>query len=947
MNHDKENVDPDGLTGILKHDENKTMPILYNNRLAPLTKVNRRVSFAPEVTLHKIDFIPHQSRRETIGHGPSPLQGQELVQKLPEKTVAEIGQPILADSSDEEIEQTVENNADDINSANDSDSDMELTEPMKPIKVDEMELTDSFTRVKLNELFPQYKPSSDSSPSKVKVNTVVEDEMDFTESLPKIKIQSIINEDSAKQDETMEMTQPLSKINNALSTINENDESDMEITKPLSKISPHLVESSESRLNQEQNVDHPNPSDSQDHMEFTQTLSTITANEPKVQDTQSQEMEITQPLSTIRTTDTTTGREIAESETTEKGTTETETENENENEPELETVMEPSPTLQQNVQTDSIQLSTEQAIEIADLKPSELPNVDKSNTPDKGLKESPTEADEEMELTQPASSIPKSNRTSIDSREITPQFPDIQIPIPEELNKKRLSDYEDLQLHKQPKIVNAFDSETLSVPLADVSNDSIQLDDHDEELYKDYKNVSLSQFLYDIGITFYDDLEIDKLERFSLSNEIKDFTFDDYVRGNNNVLIYSLFKFMNKELSKNITDGKNLYQELNTSVLDNNPKLFKEFYTSDENDKILIKLDFLLIKDLSRLETKKLWYNWRMQLIENLMIQLNAKHEYLVQDEMIIANTLKELKQKHRNHVNKFEELKHRLRKKLEFKTSYDNYSSADMNNIKQELSELRDNIINTKTSITKKLDQISDVNEQIGEVDRTVEGLQNEIDTLEKIIQDSKNYELKEIKILNFNFKLLQELTAIKYLQKDQESIYFKYKDFKIEINAVQLNFQVSVLNNNFRNKWLATYVIRLSKEMQTSPEFSQLPFLNKCIQLKTMVNNFMALDGDVFRLSIKYPIVNQPLTVVNDRNEDSIKFVSKYFNKNYKINLQFTIKLKDLISYPPKTMVKGELIKTNSGFTDKLTDDKLAHDYIHDCHLPNKLFQNLEMLI
>lgn len=899
--HDKENVDPDvgrsNLTGILKNDENKTMPIMSNVTSEESTKLklNRRVSFAPEVTLHKIDFVPQQ-RRETIG--PIPSYSSENSDELdPYESVSEVdrnGKPILSDSSDEEDNERItdntninENNSHDVN---DNDSDMELTEPVRPLKVDEMELTDSFTRVKLNELIPNYKSSNENSPSRMKVNTVVEEEMDFTESLPRITVQSVINDDT---EETMEMTQPLSKINrDSLSTINENDETDMEITKPLTKINVAPTEQ------QDQQQQDQSPADqSEEPMEMTQSISTVTkdsiSNQPTTnsQDSvsaedQTQSMEMTQPLSNIQV---------------------------------------PEPQTQEETQ----EMEMTQPISKIQIPQSEPMSTEPEPSAAQETVDTPTGTESSTsKVSEPAY-----------SREATPQFPDIQIPIPAELRNKRLSEYDEVQPHKIPKL---SDAETVSVPLADVSNGSINLDEDDEELYKDYKNVTLSQFLYDIGITFYDDLEIDKLERFSLSNEVKDFTFDDYVRGNNNLLVYSLFKFMNKELSKNIVDGKKLYTELNDSILDNNPKLFKEFYSSNQNDKILIKLDFLLIKDLSRLETKKIWYNWRIQLIENLIIQLNEKHESLIQDEIIIKDTLSKLKTQFDEHMLKLDQLKFKLNKKLEFKTSYDNYSQADIKNIKQELLELKGAIEKNKETITKKLNQLSETNKETEELDHTISSLQTEIEALETTIQDTKNYELKEIKILNFNFKLLQCLSSIKYLQKDSESLYFQYEDFKIEINVNEMKFKLSLVNNKFHNKWLPTFIIKLSNELQTQPEFNQLTFHEKCLQLKRIINNFTTLDKDMFKLSIKFPLINQ-----SDITGDSIKFMSKYVNTNYKINLCFTIQLTDLLNYPPNASIKGTIIKTTKGFNEPLTSDLIANDYKTDCHVSNNLFHDFKLSI
>jgi kinetochore protein Spc7/SPC105 len=73
-----------------------------------------------------------------------------------------------------------------------------------------------------------------------------------------------------------------------------------------------------------------------------------------------------------------------------------------------------------------------------------------------------------------------------------------------------------------------------------------------------------------------------------------------------------------RELKKYISGGRSVVRELEAVILEENPALFREYISAAPDVKILMDNQFKNVKTQSRLLSKEMWYNWRMDLLKEL-----------------------------------------------------------------------------------------------------------------------------------------------------------------------------------------------------------------------------------------------------------------------------------------------------------------------------------------
>ncbi|CAH6718983.1 hypothetical protein CLIB1444_01S18866 [[Candida] jaroonii] len=870
----KENEDP--------HQGNKTMPIMGSHRNS--LKLNRRVSFAPEVTLHKFDFIP---RRETIGYLPSHHS---------------------SDSFSDNVSDSVE-------TVNETHSQPSETADVDKDEESDIEITESFTKVKL------HSPRKFLSPSKYKIITSVGDDSDL-DTLPKISIENI-EEDMEftepigfsekvkdmevgqvqRVEEDMEFTQPVniqSNVEKVIEQVQEsiddepeemeftqpvslqavteeagirNVEEEMEFTQPISKNSVEHIESIPEEdemeftqpISKDQVMQSSQPVSQNEDMEFTQPVNSIQVAQP-LQETSQEEMEFTQPVQIKDfVTPRTSMHSVSSKETT----------------PHFPDVQIPIPQEFSNKRLSDFEEEKDYKLRKIEEEKQEKEREQIEQKRQRIEREQERHRIERQEREE-RQRIEREERHRIERQEREER----QRKERQEREEKQRKEREEKQRQerereqeKQRVEQERKDKENLinhvitsKIPLADITNESVdEIDD------PNYTNVTLTQFLNDLGIQFLDDLQMNYYEKPS-NVSTEDITFNDYVKGTGKLSIFSLLKFSNEEMAKSIEQGKTLFKELDESILTNNPKFFKDFYSSSEEEKSSMTTAFLLTKEFSRLKAKKIFCNWRIQLIEKLIMDLNTKIEDLTNDKVILLSNLTIINEEYNENFQKYELLNQRYLKLKAIEKAYNNYSLEERQEIKSQILEYKQDIINKNENIQQSTEKIKEIDDKILHQKSSIDHLKQEIIQKQKLMEDNKIYEINEIKSLNLKFKLLQKITSIEYLSKTDQFISFNFNDFKIEINFENNNeIRLSLLKNNYLNEWLSHIVIKQFNKI------TGLNFFDKCRKLKEIIDNVKKIDLDIYKISCKFPIINES-------NED-ISFTIKYFKGAVKINVKIDI--------------------------------------------------------
>lgn len=115
-----------------------------------------------------------------------------------------------------------------------------------------------------------------------------------------------------------------------------------------------------------------------------------------------------------------------------------------------------------------------------------------------------------------------------------------------------------------------------------------------------------------------------------------------------------LYQHSCHELKKYIHEGRKIVREIEAETFDVNPPLFREYMSASPDVKTLMDNQFKNVKTHARLQSKAMWYEWRMKLQEGLkegLLQTSAgmdKDEKLLDKQQVLLDSaLPALREKH------------------------------------------------------------------------------------------------------------------------------------------------------------------------------------------------------------------------------------------------------------------------------------------------------------
>ncbi|KZT55868.1 Spc7-domain-containing protein [Calocera cornea HHB12733] len=109
-----------------------------------------------------------------------------------------------------------------------------------------------------------------------------------------------------------------------------------------------------------------------------------------------------------------------------------------------------------------------------------------------------------------------------------------------------------------------------------------------------------------------------------------------------------------QELKKNITTSQETVNSFDEQVEKNNPLLFREYMTANEEERPLMEGQLKIMKAHARLCAKEKWYQWRQGLIQDLqntvtehLTKLQEDHEFIQKTQAHLGASLPELRARH------------------------------------------------------------------------------------------------------------------------------------------------------------------------------------------------------------------------------------------------------------------------------------------------------------
>ncbi|KZF24172.1 Spc7-domain-containing protein [Xylona heveae TC161] len=236
-------------------------------------------------------------------------------------------------------------------------------------------------------------------------------------------------------------------------------------------------------------------------------------------------------------------------------------------------------------------------------------------------------------------------------------------------------------------------------------------------------------------------------------------SFDDHVAaGTCTVPMLQVYQKSCNELKNKLSDGRNTIQYIEARSSEDNPPLFEEYTSAPPDIKSIMDNQLKNMKTYARLQSKRTWYEWRMNLLKPAKSDLESTLEGLATDEKAIASQEKLLQPvlptlfEKRTALEKTEQ---------ELRTRAEELAKCDL----QELRNVRDRLVDAQSDLEEQTRLLEELQSQMREVEDTQADL---LDRKAKVLEDTaqaektreecRGYESSEIISLEAEVQALEQ---------------------------------------------------------------------------------------------------------------------------------------------------------------------------------------------
>ncbi|KAI5287763.1 hypothetical protein KEM54_005759 [Ascosphaera aggregata] len=250
--------------------------------------------------------------------------------------------------------------------------------------------------------------------------------------------------------------------------------------------------------------------------------------------------------------------------------------------------------------------------------------------------------------------------------------------------------------------------------------------------------------------------------RTSRDNPDKEVTFvDRVVAGATTLPLLEMYQHSCRELKNYISEGRNIIRSIEEETFAENPPLFREYLSAPPDVRALMDNQFRNVKTNARLQSKAMWYEWRMKLLDGLKQGLDKHVEDMEHDEAIISeqeklvdNALPNLLEER----SKLEDEVGKLRRKVEELQSVD----------REEILATRSKLVDADKRLASRREELEQTQAQLDEIADTVRSaaemkadMLKEIEEGERLLAERRVCGLQEMRQLKASVRALEKKTG------------------------------------------------------------------------------------------------------------------------------------------------------------------------------------------
>ena len=216
-----------------------------------------------------------------------------------------------------------------------------------------------------------------------------------------------------------------------------------------------------------------------------------------------------------------------------------------------------------------------------------------------------------------------------------------------------------------------------------------------------------------------------------------------------------------RELKKYISEGRKIIREIEEDTLENNPALFREYVTAPQDVRIIMDNQFRNMKTHARLQSKAMWYQWRMQINDGLKKGLVRHVEDLTADKEIIESQETLLEQVVPSLTQQFTDMDTECRSLRQQVAELDECNQ-------EELKNARDSLAGADAEVERKRGLIEELREQLHQRESGIETIVKQkercleqIHEAAKVQEECRGWNVTEVRTCKDRVTSLQTQTG------------------------------------------------------------------------------------------------------------------------------------------------------------------------------------------
>lgn len=196
---------------------------------------------------------------------------------------------------------------------------------------------------------------------------------------------------------------------------------------------------------------------------------------------------------------------------------------------------------------------------------------------------------------------------------------------------------------------------------------------------------------------------------------------------------------MVQELRLGLQDNGLILDELEETVNDETPQLFKDFLDAGEEDRAMLETQFKLTKTFYRLQTRNEWYEFKSGVLSSLVELLHTHASSLEADRSIVRKTREEVQAQLPALRSQAEELRAKLEKEKARQSLLESTDQEHLATLKADIREQASQLEDYTRENEKVQGELNRLTSRANEVDHLAQEARAAIEQSKKICDDVK----------------------------------------------------------------------------------------------------------------------------------------------------------------------------------------------------------------